>query len=405
MKSPDIDIHNYDRNVAHVLERIKNDEELNDSSRLDILKFHKQLTANGVSAGRIAKYLYSLRYQAKLLRKPFIDATKPDIINIVEKIEKRKDYTEHTKHDHKVILKIFYRWLRGMEKEDGYPEEVKWIKITMKNKNRLPEDILSQEEIESMAKSTDNLRDKAFVLTLYESGCRVGELLTLKIKHVDFDDYGAILMVTGKTGDRRVRIIASEPELRQWMDNHPFKNNREAYLWIVLGTRNKFDVMSYTAVNHLLRRLAKRAKVKKHINPHSFRHARATHLASKLTEAQLKQLFGWVQGSEIASTYVHLSGRDVDDALLQLHGLEVEKKKEEKFKVRICPRCETKNSPVAKYCQKCSFILDKKLASEREERIDRAGKILDYIVEHPEYKKELENLFEKVGKEKLRGIK
>ena len=35
----------------------------------------------------------------------------------------------------------------------------------------------------------------------------------------------------------------------------------------------------------------------------------------------MKEHFGWVQGSEMAATYVHLSGRDVDNALLKLQGL------------------------------------------------------------------------------------
>jgi len=41
----------------------------------------------------------------------------------------------------------------------------------------------------------------------------------------------------------------------------------------------------------------------------------------------MKQYFGWVQGSDMASVYVHLSGRDVDNALLKLNGLEVKEEK------------------------------------------------------------------------------
>jgi hypothetical protein len=35
----------------------------------------------------------------------------------------------------------------------------------------------------------------------------------------------------------------------------------------------------------------------------------------------MKEYFGWVQSSDMASVYVHLSGRDVDSALLKLHGM------------------------------------------------------------------------------------
>ena len=117
----------------------------------------------------------------------------------------------------------------------------------------------------------------------------------------------------------------------------------------------------------MLRKLAEKARVK--INPHAFRHARATHLASKLTEAQMKELFGWVQSSDMASVYVHLSGRDVDNALLRLHGLTKDKEdKDRVMNLRICPRCGEKNDPVSNFCKRCASPLDSKVAIELEEK-------------------------------------
>lgn len=36
----------------------------------------------------------------------------------------------------------------------------------------------------------------------------------------------------------------------------------------------------------------------------------------------MKEFFGWVQASNMASIYVHLSGRDVDNALLKVYGIQ-----------------------------------------------------------------------------------
>jgi hypothetical protein len=41
-------------------------------------------------------------------------------------------------------------------------------------------------------------------------------LLTIQLKNIKFDEYGAVLIVTGKTGTRRIRIIASVPALSIW---------------------------------------------------------------------------------------------------------------------------------------------------------------------------------------------
>ena len=71
----------------------------------------------------------------------------------------------------------------------------------------------------------------------------------------------------------------------------------------------------------MLKSVAQNAGIDKPINPHHFRHSRATDLAKKLTEAQLCQYMGWIQSSKEAATYVHLSGRDMDKAILTLHGL------------------------------------------------------------------------------------
>jgi hypothetical protein len=56
-------------------------------------------------------------------------------------------------------------------------------------------------------------------------------MLSLKVKHIFFDEYGAQLIVNGKTGQRRIRIIASVPYLTEWLNKHRDKDNPEAPLW------------------------------------------------------------------------------------------------------------------------------------------------------------------------------
>jgi len=329
---------------------------------------------------------------ARWLNKPFEDATKEDLLKLVQKIE-LSDYSDWTKHDYKAMLKIFYRWLRGTEE---YPEEVRWIRPGRRRKKILPEELLTEDEVKQMAEVAKNQRDKAFVLVLYESGCRIGEILSLKIRNVQFDDYGAVLMVSGKTGDRRVRIIASVPALASWLNIHPNKNNPNAPLWMSLGTRYGKSILTYSAMKENLKELAERAGIKKRVYPYLFRHSRATKLANHLTEAQLKQLFGWTQDSRMASTYIHLSGRDVDDALLRLHGIVKDNDGiEERFKLNVCPRCKHKNSPESKFCNACGLCLDMTTAVQLENLRNRADKLITELVKNP---KVMETLLDALGK-------
>jgi len=154
-------------------------------------------------------------------------------------------------------------------------------------------------------------RDRVFVSMLYDSGGRIGEILTLQRKNISFGESGAVVVMDGKTGQRRDRLILSVPFLSQWLSDHPDKRP-DAPLWVHIGRGCHEDgivPVDYSAMK-ILQRLKVKTGIKKAVNPHAFRHARATQLAGKLTEAQMKQIFGWTQDSRMASKYVHQSGRD-----------------------------------------------------------------------------------------------
>jgi len=374
------EVYHYQRKIEYFLNRIECSS-LDEDSKKKIVEFYRYLVTRGYSKGRITKYLYTLLVLGRLIKKPFSDLRREDIEELVRKIEERDD-AEWTKRDNKVIFKLFYRWLK---KAESYPDEVRWIKIPCMSMMRLPEELLTEEEVMKMVNIADHVRDKAFLLVLYESGCRIGELLTMQIKHVHFDSFGAVLHVDGKTGPRRVRVIMSAPKLNQWLENHPKHDNPDSALWITIGTNSRYKVWTYTTAKEVIKKIALRAGVRKRVYPHLFRHSRATYLANHLTEAQMKQYFGWTQSSEMASVYVHLSGRDVDNALLKLNGLEskVEEQKNGLGPI-ICPRCKAHNSPDAKFCSKCSYCFDIKTAVQIDEVRSKVDMLMNELVKNPD---------------------
>ena len=360
-----------------------------------ILEFQDYVFAEGLTKTRILKYLNMLRKLGEWLGIPFTRAKKENIMELVRYIE-NQNYSEWTKHDYKVILKKFFKWLRG---DQEYPEEVKWIKTTIKkNNHKIPEELLTPQDVEKLINAADHPRDKALVSVLYESGCRIGEILTLRIKHISFDEYGAKIVVNGKTGMRRIRIISSVPHLATWIENHPLRDKPDAPVWVGIGTRNKNGAVQYKNVRTLIAKLAEKAGIKKRVNPHMFRHSRATHLANHLTEAQMNQYFGWVQGSDMPSTYVHLSGRDVDGAILSLYGMKEDKKKDkEEFSPVKCPRCGTMNSPGGKFCIKCGMPLDIKAAIEIENERKKMDDIMSALMKDSEVQRLMARKIKEMG--------
>jgi integrase/recombinase XerD len=378
------DIHNYEARIRDTANLIKVSTSIPEANKRAILQFKEDSFAEGISPGRVARYLWDLKTLSSWLNLEFERAKKDDIKRLVGKLEK-SHYSDSTKRDLKITLRKFYRWLRGTE---GIPEEVSWFKTHLKtNSIKLPEELLTEKEIARMIRAAVNARDRAFISTLYESGCRIGEILGLKLKHVVPVNPGMQLIVNGKTGARRIRIIASAIYLNQWINIHPKGDDPEAYLWAC----KTGEEIGYRTVTLLLRKLKRKAGIKKRIYPHIFRHSRATHLANHLTEAQMKQYFGWIQGSKMASIYVHLSGRDVDDAILKCYGIvkQDQQMQNDPLKPKTCDRCHKINPATNEYCDRCGMPMTKQAVMELMQRDlvkRRADNLLDQLIGDPEFR-------------------
>jgi len=307
----------YKLNVSSRLESVE-DFSISEKNKELIVDFIDYCFSEGLGEHRILKYITTLKYIALSLQIDFENATERDIRRYVSSLE-RSDFSQWTKHDYKVVLKKFYRWLNSGEE----PSIVKWINTSLKDKNRkLPEEMLTEDEVQLMIDAATNKRDKAIIALLWDIGARVGEIGNLRIKHLKFDDMGAVFSVDGKTGPRRVRAVWSVDYLRDWLEDHPGRNDPEAPLWFNFAkTGEVLEPMRYDAIRMRLNKISEKAGVNKKIHPHLFRHSRCTYMANYLTEAQMNAYFGWVQGSDMPSIYVHLSGRDIDDAVLKANGI------------------------------------------------------------------------------------
>ncbi|MDD5417931.1 MAG: tyrosine-type recombinase/integrase, partial [Candidatus Nanoarchaeia archaeon] len=302
------DIHDRRRKLVNALKRIEKSK-ISEHNKKLILSFKEDCSANSLSIERILFYVNKLTIMAGLIEKNYDELDKDDIMHLLMLVENRK-ISPYTKQGYKVTLKKFYKWINGGK---DYPPIVSWIKTRVNLCSKvLPSNLLTKEDIVKMVDGAKYFRDKAIIMTLYESGFRIGELLNTKMGDLEFTKYGVKVNVIGKTGARRVLLISSMPYISNWIANHPDKSNPDAYIWTALRYNKKLGTeLNYPAVAKMIKETAKKCCVTKRVNPHSFRHARATELANKLTEAQMNMYFGWVQGSDMPATYVHLSGRDV----------------------------------------------------------------------------------------------
>ena len=312
---------------------------------------------------------------SRFLGKDWANTSKDDIENLVIKIAElysdNNGQETYTSYDHKKILKIFFRWHKlgaRDQKEVGDPPETKNIKIRKVKDKISREDLLTESDLTRLLHSCGgHLRDKAFIDCHLEAGTRPGEILNLKIKHVELDKIGAILKVDGKTGARTIRLISSVPNLSAWLNNHPMKNEPDAPLWINQSLHSFGEPLSYAGAYQMIKRRCKQAGLSKRVYPNLFRHTEATITANFMTEAQMRARHGWTPYSKMPGRYVHLNNSDVEEAILARYGLS-NKKEESKQKLpKLCSICDTHNLPDATVCIKCVRPLDLKTALKLEE--------------------------------------
>jgi site-specific recombinase XerD len=351
-----IDIHDYKGMLNRYLEIVKSSKKISEENRQTILEYHRALVNEGLSVPTQVKHMQAFHeIAAKLKETAFKELDRKGIEDLVYWVRQNK-ISPWTVHKYLVCLKKFYKWLR---KTEDYPPEVKWIKSTVKDSQlKLPENMLSQEEVKRIINACENDRDRCLISLLNELGCRVGELLTLDIKQLeDCGDHFRATIQHSKTTPRRLKIVDSKPFIAKWLNKHPKLQQENSPLFIGIGSKNKNDRLDYDACRMLLRKIAKRAGVNKAVNPHHWRHSTATRYANFMSYAQLCHWFGWKIGSKTASIYIHLSGQDLDDVVDSMRGKKTVKKLEDTLSSKNCAQCGKENDGTNDLCIQCGAAL------------------------------------------------
>jgi len=378
------DLYDEEKRLKTVQKKISKSK-ISKNNKIQISKFTNSCQASGVHDNKMSRYLYDLYNVAMWLKKDFKNTNTEDIEKIMVILEKAKNqngqpYSEWTKRGYKILIRKFYKWLRKKKGKD-FPKEVEWIKIKIKeNKQKLPEDMLSENEVKSLINSGKYSRDKAIVAVLYDAGCRVGELLHLKIKDIEYFEHGMKIYLHGKTGTRRIPILYSVPYLTTWLNEHPTKKPEDS-VWVKPDGKR----LSYGRVRDLLKEIAKRAKINKKVNPHNFRHSRASAYSDRLTDRTMMEYFGWKK-SDTISIYSHLNGKQIENSILEANGIIPDENKETELKPRICKRCNKANEVTALYCN-CGYPLNEKIIEEMQiKAVEResADLFMDQLMKDPE---------------------
>lgn len=259
-----------------------------------------------------------------------------------------------------ISIKAFYTEILGDEGKSRVQ-----IKVKVPPSKIHADELCDADDIKRQLTACTNERDRAMIAVLYSSGARLGELQTANIGDVTFDRFGAVIRVSGKTGERDIAVFYGMPELQAWVNVHPLLDDPAAPLWVTHHKRGgAYQRLSEKALQSICARIGIQSGIAstKRCNPHAYRHARATDLASEMTAADMNLHFGWTPGSNMAANYVHTSQRRVSAVLARQAGIEIPDQAETVKLVVQCPRCKAPNTTTARFCSQCSHPLSESLA-------------------------------------------
>ena len=351
------------------LEKIVISSGISDKNKQLIFQFLNHISPE-VSERRLTFYTHKLRKLACWLKKDFDTVEENDLrtlLTFLTKCNAREDggkFSQGTVHGYKVTLKRFYRWLEGNDEE--YPKKVRWIKTngdTMRIHE--PEQLLTFEEVLEMIRHAHSPRDKAMISFLYESGSRVSEMLSMKIKHLEFNPtlVKATLPVS-KTKPRVIPLVFCKKHLATWVNYHPLKDEPDAYLWSNLKRDGKESILSQTA-NEILKRIALQAGITKRVYPHLFRACSITHKQAAGWPEQATKIFhGLSKDSKVMKHYSHLSYNDLEQIQRNMNGLPGENKAEISRGIK-CSGCGKINPIYIEMCE-CGLPTEMKVIPGRQ---------------------------------------
>ncbi len=232
-----------------------------------------------------------------------------------------KQYSKSTSARKLATLRSFYKFLVKRNYLQNNP--VTAVR-TPKQDKKLPK-FLEYDQVKKLletppADSWLGARDRAIMETLYGTGVRVSELVSLNIEDVDF--LGEVLHVRGKGKKERISPIGSSAlqSIQHYMEyrNRRAQNNAN-FDSKVLFVNKHGKRLSTRSVRRKMDKYLKMAGLDPSISPHTLRHSFATHLLNNGADLRSVQELLGHQSLSTTQIYTHLTTKKLKEVYDEAH--------------------------------------------------------------------------------------
>lgn len=213
---------------------------------------------------------------------------------------------------HAVGLRSFFKFMLRNDVETLSPEKIDLAKIPPRRVSYLSEqqvqDILDAPSAFEK-KPLKILRDKAILATLYGTGLRVTELITLKTKDIKLSE--TQFSVIGKGS--KLRSVFLTQDAKEKIKKYILSRGDDSeYLFISLSPNSYGQPLSRNSVESLVKKYAEFVWITEKVTPHTLRHSFATSLLRRWADIRSVQALLGHSSIQTTQIYTH-----VDDKYLQ----------------------------------------------------------------------------------------
>ncbi len=275
---------------------------------------------------QVDKFLFFLKVELNYSELT-IKSYQLDLTDFFEYIESKKiNYLTITNHDVRGYLKYldscnlknstisrristlrtFYNYLVDENiVENNVFHNVKNPKLEKKLPN-----YLNYNEMEELLESidistTEGLEKRLLIEMFYSTGCRVSEMINVKISDIDFTNKTIRIMGKGS----KERIVYFGDYASKYLDNYLSKVKCDKYLF----TNKKGEKLTVNEVEQIVKDIMKHISIKTHVTPHTLRHTFATHLLNNGADIRtVQELLGHANLST-TGIYTHVSSDRLKD--------------------------------------------------------------------------------------------
>ncbi len=277
-------------------------------------------------------------------------------------------------------LRTIWKWLFPVLDEEGriddsrfpYPVRHLSMKSIDKSKHTLRNDRLTFEEFQRLVQYFErDARMQALITLAVESLGRPQEILMRQLKDVEiYDTYAKVWLEKGKEGGGLLQCIDSFSYLVKWIEQHPYKGDGRAFIFINLKGKRSGMLMKPENANKHLRKACRHLGLDKRITMYSLKRAGVTFRRLRGdSDVQIQHAARWTSTAQL-QTYDLSQQEDAFQMELKKRGL-IEDDGVYDIQSKRCIFCGKVNGFTADYCVQCRRPLDPGKIEEQMQKVNQ----------------------------------